>query len=102
MGYDPPFGYFTVQTSMSFKLFQIQKGVSNPQKGPKEKFPHEGDEHLLDENMRSAGGRVEEPPSPHLQFRYPHCVPILAPMVLDSSHNLRMIHEGRTIVTILV
>ena len=53
-------------------------------------------------NMRSAGGRVQEPPSPHLQFRYPHCAPILMPMVLDSSHNLRMIHEGRTIVTILV
>ena len=53
-------------------------------------------------SMRSAGGRVQEPPFPHLQFRYPHCVPILITMVLDSSHNLRMIHEGRTIVTILV
>ena len=53
-------------------------------------------------SMRSAGGRVQEPPSPHLQFRYPHCVPILMPMVLDRSHNLRMIREGRTNVTILV
>ena len=53
-------------------------------------------------NMRSAGGRVQEPPSPHLQFRYPHCVPILVPMVLDRSHNLRMVREGRTNVTILV
>ena len=53
-------------------------------------------------SMRSAGGRVQEPPCPHLQFRYPHCVPILIPMVLDRSHNLRMIREGRTNVTILV
>ena len=53
-------------------------------------------------SMRSAGGRVQEPPCPHLQFRYPHCVPILAPMVLDRSHNLRMVREGRTNVTILV
>ena len=53
-------------------------------------------------SMRSAGGRVQEPPSPHLQFRYPHCVPILMPMVLDRSHNLRMVREGRTNVTILV
>ena len=53
-------------------------------------------------SMRSAGGRVQEPPSPHLQFRYPHCVPILIPMVLDRSHNLRMVREGRTNVTILV
>ena len=53
-------------------------------------------------SMRSAGGRVQEPPSPHLQFRYPHCVPILVPMVLDRSHNLRMVREGRTNVTILV
>ena len=53
-------------------------------------------------SMRSAGGRVQEPPSPHLQFRYPHCVPILVTMVLDRSHNLRMIREGRTNVTILV
>ena len=53
-------------------------------------------------NMRSAGGRVQEPPSPQLQFRYPHCVPILVPMVLDRSHNLRMVREGRTNVTILV
>ena len=53
-------------------------------------------------NMRSAGGRVQEPPCPHLQFRYPHCVPVLLPMVLDRSHNLRMIREGRTNVTILV
>ena len=52
--------------------------------------------------MRSAGGRVREPPSPHLQFRYPHCVPILVPMVLDRSHNLRMVREGRMNVTILV
>ena len=44
--------------------------------------------------MRSAGGRVQEPPSPHLQFRYPHCVPILVTMVLDRSHNLRMVREG--------
>ena len=53
-------------------------------------------------NRRSAGERVQEPPSPHLQFRYPHCVPILLPMVLDRSHNLRMVREGRTNVTILV
>ena len=53
-------------------------------------------------SMRSAGGRVQEPPSPHLQFRYPHCAPILLPMVLDRSHNLRMVREGRTNVTILV
>ena len=53
-------------------------------------------------SMRSAGGRVQEPPCPHLQFRYPHCVPILVPMVLDRSHNLRMVREGRTNVTILV
>ena len=53
-------------------------------------------------SMRSAGGRVQEPPSPHLQFRYPHCLPILVPMVLDRSHNLRMVREGRTNVTILV
>ena len=53
-------------------------------------------------SMRSAGGRVQEPPSPHLQFRYPHCVPILLPMVLDRSHNLRMVREGRMNVTILV
>jgi len=53
-------------------------------------------------NMRNAGGGVQEPPCPHLQFRYPHCVPILVTMVLDRSHNLRMIREGRTNVTILV
>ena len=53
-------------------------------------------------SMRSAGGRVQEPASPQLQFRYPHCVPILVTMVLDRSHNLRMVREGRTNVTILV
>jgi len=55
-------------------------------------------------NVRSAGGESsgQGPLRPPLQFRYPHCVPIFIPMVLDSSHNLRMIHEGRTIVTILV
>ena len=42
------------------------------------------------------------PSSPPLQFRYPHCVPILVPMVLDRSYNLRMVREGRTNVTILV
>jgi hypothetical protein len=53
---------------------------------------------------RSAGGESsgQGPLRPPLQFRYPHGVPIFIPMVLDSSHNLRMIHEGRTIVTILV
>ena len=53
-------------------------------------------------SMRSAGGRVQEPPCPHLQFRYPHCVPILISMVLDRSHNLRMVREGRTKVTIIL
>jgi len=62
-----------------------------------EKFRHEGGEH---EECRR--GELRTPFAPPLQFRYPHCVPILVPMVLDSSHNLRMIHEGRTIVTILV
>ena len=47
-------------------------------------------------------GSLQDPLRPPFQFRYPHCAPILMPMVLDSSHNLRMIHEGRTIVTILV
>ena len=60
------FGYFTVQ-NMSFK-FQIQIGA-------KRKIPMKVMNTWM--NMRSAGGRVEEPPSPHLQFRYPHCVPIL-------------------------
>ena len=44
-------------------------------------------------NMRVQEGRVQEPLRPPLQFRYPHSVPILVPMVLDRSHNLRMIHE---------
>jgi hypothetical protein len=52
--------------------------------------------------MRSAGGRVQEPLFPHLQFRYPHCAPILVHLFLDRSHNLRMVREGRTNVTILV
>ena len=48
-------------------------------------------------------GRVQEPPPPPpLQFRYPHCVPILVPMVLGRFHNLWMLREGRTNVTILV
>ena len=50
-------------------------------------------------NMR---GELRTPFAPPLQFRYPHCVPILLPIVLDRSHNLRMIREGRTNVTILV
>ena len=50
-------------------------------------------------NMR---GELRGPFAPPLQFRYPHCVPILVPIVLDRSHNLRMIREGRTNVTILV
>ena len=58
-----------------------------------EKFRHDGGEHE---------GRAQGPLRPPLQFRYPHCVPILVPMVLDRSHNLRMIREGRTNVTILV
>ena len=35
-------------------------------------------------------------------FTHPLSIFVLAHLVLDSSHNLRMIHEGRTIVTILV
>ena len=66
-------------------------------KSYQEKFRHEGGEQ---EGRAMAPYRP--PFAPPLQFRYPHCVPILLPMVLDSSHNLRMIHEGRTIVTILV
>ena len=58
-----------------------------------EKFRHEGGEHE---------GRAQDPLRPPLQFRYPHCVPILVPIVLDRSHNLRMVREGRTNVTILV
>ncbi len=58
-----------------------------------EKFPDEGGEHE---------GRAQDPLRPPLQFRYPHCVLILMPMVLDRSHNLRMVREGRTNVTILV
>ena len=50
-------------------------------------------------NMR---GELRGPFAPPLQFRYPHCVPILVPIVLDRSHNLRMIREGRMNVTILV
>ena len=47
-------------------------------------------------------GELRTPFAPPLQFRYPHCVPILVPMVLDRSHNLRMVREGRMNVTILV
>ena len=50
-------------------------------------------------NMR---GELRTPFAPPLQFRYPHCVPTLVHIVLDRSHNLRMIREGRTNVTILV
>ena len=50
-------------------------------------------------NMR---GELRTPFAPPLQFRYPHCVPVLVTIVLDRSHNLRMIREGRTNVTILV
>ena len=50
-------------------------------------------------NMR---GELRTPFAPPLQFRYPHCVPILVHLFLDRSHNLRMIREGRTNVTILV
>jgi hypothetical protein len=35
-------------------------------------------------------------------FTHPLSIFVLVHLVLDSSHNLRMIHEGRTIVTILV
>ena len=42
--------------------------------------------------------RVHDPPPVHP----PPLHLCLGPFVLDSSHNLRMIHEGRTIVTILV
>jgi len=35
-------------------------------------------------------------------FAHPLSIFVLAHLFLDSSHNLRMIHEGRTIVTILV
>ena len=35
-------------------------------------------------------------------FTHPLSIFVLAHWLLDSSHNLRMIHEGRTIVTILV
>ena len=75
----------TIFGNFSSRPTQIQRD--------QEKFRHEGGEHE---------GRAQGPLRPPLQFRYPHCVPILMPMVLDSSHNLRMIHEGRTIVTILI
>jgi hypothetical protein len=35
-------------------------------------------------------------------FTHPLSIFVLAHSNMDSSHNLRMIHEGRTIVTILV
>ena len=70
---------------------QIVRAVQNHR--GQEKFPHEGGEQE---------GRAQGPLRPPLQFRYPHCVPILVPMVLDRSYNLRMVREGRTNVTILV
>ena len=75
----------TIFGDFSSRATQIQRH--------QEKFRHEGGE------LR---GELRTPFAPPLQFRYPHCVPILAPMVLDRSHNLRMIREGRTNVTILV
>ena len=42
--------------------------------------------------------RVHDPPL----FTYPLSIFVLAHSNMDSSHNLRMIHEGRTIATILV
>ena len=62
-------------------------------KRQQEKFRHEGGEQE---------GRAMAPYRTPLQFRYPHCAPILMPMVLDRSHNLRMVREGRMNVTILV
>ena len=35
-------------------------------------------------------------------FTHPLSIFVLVRLNMDSSHNLRMIHEGRTIVTILV
>ena len=35
-------------------------------------------------------------------FTHPLSIFVLVRSNMDSSHNLRMIHEGRTIVTILV
>ena len=75
----------TIFGDFSSSPTQIQRG--------QEEFRHEGGEHE---------GRAQEPLRPPLQFRYPHCVPILVTIVLDRSHNLRMIREGRTNVTILV
>ena len=39
--------------------------------------------------------RVHDPPL----FTHPLSIFVLAGSNMDSSHNLRMIHEGRTIVT---
>jgi hypothetical protein len=41
------------------------------------------------------------PGSPTL-FAHPLFIFVLADSNMDSSHNMRMIHEGRTTVTILV
>ena len=79
----------TIFGNFSSRPTQIQR--------EQEKFRHEGGEQ---EGRAMAPYRT--PFAPPLQFRYPHCVPILVPMVLDRSHNLRMVREGRTNVTILV
>ena len=80
----------TIFGNFSSRPTQIQR--------EQEKFRHEGGEQTGGES----DGSLQDPLRPPLQFRYPHCAPILLPMVLDRSHNLRMVREGRTNVTILV
>jgi hypothetical protein len=47
-------------------------------------------------------GELRTPFAPTSSSGTPHCVPILIPTVLDRSHNLRMVSEGRTIVTTIL
>ncbi len=62
-----------------------------------EKFCHEGGEHEV-----CRRGEFRSPSAPPSSSGTPTVSQSWSLMVLDSFHNLRMIHEGRTNATILV